>query len=143
MRANSVGRPPVHLTPAFLAIVAAGGVAGTAAREGLVLAIPDVAGFPVAIFAINIVGAFMLGALIEALTRSGPDDGTRRLIRLLLGTGFCGGFTTYSSLATASAVFLTQGSTGAAVGYGVGTVLIGGLATWGGIALGAMRRPPS
>lgn len=143
MPANTIGPAPVHLRPAFLAVVAAGGVVGTAAREGLVLAIPDVGGFPVAILGINILGAFLLGVVIEALTRSGPDEGTRRLVRLAVGTGFCGGFTTYSALATATAVLLAHGSTGTAVAYGLGTVLIGGLATWGGIALGATRRRPA
>ncbi len=38
----------------------------------------------------------MLGALLESLARRGPDEGRRRAIRLLVGTGGLGGFTTYS-----------------------------------------------
>lgn len=139
MAANGTAGAPVHLRPAFVAVVAVGGAVGTAAREGLALAIPDAGGFPVAIFGINVVGAFVLGLLLEALTRSGPDVGGRRLVRLLAGTGFCGGFTTYSSLATATAVLLADGSSGTAVLYAAATVLVGGLATWAGIALGALR----
>jgi fluoride exporter len=45
------------------------------------------------------VGAFMLGTLLESLARRGEDAGLRRLLRLGIGTGFIGAFTTYSTLA--------------------------------------------
>lgn len=145
---SELGRPPraVHLRPRYLAVVFVGGAAGTAAREAVSLTVPALPGLPeipVTILAINVVGAFLLGLLLEALVRRGPDQGVRRLVRLLLGTGFCGGFTTYSSLATATAVLLAQGAAGAGVLYALGTVLAGAVASWAGIAVGALGRRPT
>ena len=123
----------------MIAVVGVGGTLGTAAREALSLALPAVGGLPVAILVINVVGAFALGVLLEALVRSGPDSGGRRLLRLGAGTGFCGGFTTYSTLAAGTAGLLGAGTTGLAVGYAVGSVLLGTAAAWVGIAVGARR----
>ena len=137
----------LHLRLGFLALVAAGGVVGTAARIGVTLLVDqsvDATGgsFPIAIFAINIVGAFVLGMLLQALTARGPDTGRRRTLRLLLGTGVLGGFTTYSALSSDSAVLLTSGGVALALGYGLATVVLGALASWAGIALGAALGSP-
>jgi CrcB protein len=128
---------PIHLDWRNLAIVFVGGALGTAAREGLALVIPTVDGIPLAIFVINVVGAFLLGAILEGLSRGGPDEGRRRRIRLLIGTGFLGGFTTYSTLATDTSVLAAHGSSGLAIAYSVGSIVIGALASWGGITAGA------
>lgn len=130
---------PVHLAWSSILLVLVGGTAGTAAREALSLAIPPVGGMPVAIFLINIVGALFLGALLEALSRRGPDAGRRRSLRLLLGTGFAGGFTTYSALAVDTGVLLTGGDAFVGVLYALATVAVGALATVTGIALAAAR----
>jgi len=129
---------PVHLRWDAVALVALGGAAGTAARVAITLAIPPAGAFVVATFAINVVGALLLGILLEVLARRGPDVGRLRSIRLLLGTGFLGGFTTYSALATDTAM-LTGGDTGTALAYSLGTILIGGVATWAGIIIGSRR----
>ena len=128
---------PVHLRPSTLAVVFAGGAVGTAAREALSLAFPPVDGVPYAILVINVVGAFLLGVLLEALVRRGPDHGRRRTLRLLLGTGVLGGFTTYSALAADTAALLGSGAAPAGILYALGTVLIGAVATWAGIAVAA------
>lgn len=52
----------------------------------------------------------------------------------MVGTGFMGGFTTYSALAADTAGLLGGGRVGVGIAYGLGTVLVGGLATWAGIA---------
>ncbi|MGN6445706.1 fluoride efflux transporter FluC [Amnibacterium sp.] len=131
---------PLHLRPSVVLLVVLGGAAGTVARELLSLAIPDVAAFPVAVFVGNLVGAFVLGLLLEALARSGPDEGIRQRLRLLVGTGFCGGFTTYSSLATASAVFILAGEVWKAVLYGVVSVVLGFVCSFAGIAVATIAR---
>ena len=131
--------PRSHLQPTILAVVLVGGALGTAAREGVVVAVPRIGGLPLAILLINVVGAFVLGVLLEALARGGPDQGGRRLIRLAVGTGFCGGFTTYSTLAVGTAELLRSGTTGLAVAYAVGSVLLGALAAWVGVLVGSRR----
>lgn len=130
---NAPDTKPVHLSLPFLGLALVGGVFGTAAREGLTLAFPPVDGIPYAIFGINALGAFLLGLLLDALARLGPDEARRRRVRIMVGTGFMGGFTTFSALATDMAGLLGEGRISAGVAYGLGTVLIGGLATWAGI----------
>jgi CrcB protein len=137
---------PVHLQVRMLALVFAGGTVGTALRELLAISVPPVAGIAVVIVAINVVGAFLLGLLLETLAGLGPDEGRRRSVRLLLGTGVLGGFTTYSALATDTGLLLTGDRLGAALLYALGTVLVGAVASWVGIAAGRAlhrRRTPT
>lgn len=130
---------PLHLRPAAIGLVFLGGSLGAGIREGLTLLFPA-EGFPWTIFVINLSGAFLLGFLLEALSRRGADRGVRRVSRLLLGTGVLGGFTTYSTLATDTALLL-----GDQIGLGllnaVGTVLAGAAMSWLGIALAGLLPP--
>lgn len=128
---------PAHLRWRLIGLVALGGAAGTGVREGLALLIPAAGAFPTAIFLVNLSGAFLLGLLLEWLLRSGPDEGRRRELRLLAGTGLLGGYTTYSSLSVATAQLLTGGHLLVGVGYAFGTVVLGALAAYAGIALAA------
>lgn len=130
---------PLHLRLPSLGLAVIGGSLGTAAREAVGLVVADRAGIPVAILGINLLGAFCLGLLLSGLSRLGPDAGLRRTVRILVGTGFMGGFTTYSALATDTASLLGDGRIGAGLAYGLGTVVIGGLATWAGIAVASTR----
>lgn len=131
---------PVHLRWRFIGLVAVGGAVGTAARELLSMTIPSIGEFPIATAGINVVGALLLGMLLEALTTGGSDQGVRRNLRLLVGTGFFGGFTTYSTLATDTGVLVGHGSIGPALAYAFGTLLLGAVATWLGIALASWVR---
>lgn len=130
---------PLHLRLPSLGLAVIGGSLGTAAREAVGLVVADRAGIPVAILGINLLGAFCLGLLLSGLSRLGPDAGLRRTVRILVGTGFMGGFTTYSALATDTASLLGDDRIGAGLAYGLGTVVIGGLATWAGIAVASTR----
>ncbi|MCV7015214.1 CrcB family protein [Mycolicibacterium madagascariense] len=129
---------PLHLRPSALALVFAGGVVGTGLRYVVEDLLPhDAAGWPWATFLINLVGAFVLGGLLESLARLGDDSGWRQRARLCVGTGGCGAFTTYSTLALEAALLGRSGHVGMAIGYGVGSV-VGGLVTaWLGIVLAA------
>jgi len=86
-------------------------------------------------FTVNMVGAFLLGGIAEALSQR-PDDERHRHVRLLLGTGFCGGLTTYSAFA------LDIHGASPAVGalYAGATVLLGLVAALAGAALIRPRR---
>ena len=109
-------------------LVMVGGVLGAAGREAIEQALPATThGFPTATFVINLAGAFVLGLLLEELLRSGNDAGWRRRIRLVGGTGFCGAFTTYSTLAVETVQLGRHGAWLTASAYVVASV-VGGLA---------------
>lgn len=119
-----------------VAAVWAGGSVGCALRAAADLRWPvGVGGFPTTILMINVLGAFALGLLLELLALRGKDGGVRRRMRLLLGSGLLGGFTTYSTFAVATVELLRGGMVGTAAAYAAGTVLIGCVMAWLGIAL--------
>ncbi len=130
-------RRPVHLHPGFVLIVIAGGTAGALARYGLSTVLPSPGGWPLPTVVINLAGAFLLGVLLEALSRRGSDAGRLRVIRLLAGTGFMGAFTTYSTLAVETTSLFAGGRSAAALGYLAATVLGGAVATVAGIRAAA------
>jgi fluoride exporter len=125
---------PAHLSLASIGLVVVGGMVGTGLRYLITVVTPRWSGVPVATFGINVVGAFLLGVLLELLAERSIDAGWSRRIRLAVGTGGLGGFTTYSALATDTAL-LAAAHAGQAVGYALGTVLLGALATAAGIWL--------
>lgn len=100
-RSNGPARP-VHMRMAYIGLVLAGGTLGTLARYLLESTLPAPGGWPLPTFLVNICGAFLLGVVLEAVLRRGPDAGRLRLIRLGAGTGFMGAFTTYSTFALES-----------------------------------------
>ncbi|WP_344818368.1 CrcB family protein [Microbacterium soli] len=107
--------PPVRTVLRRTALVAVGGTAGTAMRLLLGTLIPDAAP---GVLTANILGALALGVLTARLPASG--------LRVMLGTGVLGGFTTYSSFAV-DAVGLWGATPLLAAGYVVLT-LTGGVA---------------
>jgi fluoride exporter len=122
-------------------VVWVGGTLGTAVRVA-VSPSHDPSTFPTATFVVNLVGAGLLGLLVERLARRRPGPGERRL-GLLLGTGFLGGFTTYSALAVDTVQLLRTGAVGLAVAYGLGTLVLGAVVTGLGIVAGRIRRAGS
>ncbi len=133
-------RPP-HLRWRFLALVALGGAIGTAIRALLAEVFPGHDGISWVILAINVVGAFCLGLLLEALALRGPDVGGRRTLRLFVGTGVLGGFTTYSTLADDTAQLLDVGRWGAGSGYALLSIVLGLGAVALGVLLAGRLRP--
>jgi CrcB protein len=124
--------PAPHRDPRLVALVAAGGTGGVLARDLVTRAVGDT-DWPVATFAINVAGAFLIGLLLAALRRRGADEGRRRLARLLLATGVLGGFTTYSALALGTVELVRDDRVLAGAAYGLGTVVVG----LGAVVLGA------
>jgi CrcB protein len=121
-----------NVTGTAVLLVALGGAVGSVLRylAGAVWPADAAAGaVPWATLGVNVLGAFTLGALLGAV----PAGGTARL---LVGTGLCGGFTTFSTFA-AEGVALAQGGAGARAGsYVMGSVALGLLAAAAGAALG-------
>lgn len=139
---RTVAGRPAHLRPGLIGLVLLGGTLGTAAREGLTLTVPSIGSFPLAIFVINVAGSFALGLLLETLVAAGSGPDRARSIRLFAGTGFLGGFTTYSALASGTESLLRAGDGGTAIVYAVGTLLLGLAAAGAGVAVaGSFRRP--
>lgn len=129
---------PLHARPDALAAVALGGVSGSTLRYLVSLALPHAPQqWPAATLIVNLVGAFCLGLLLSWLVELGPDAGRRRLLRLCLGTGLLGSFTTYSTLALDVVHLLESGEAGLAGGYAAASVLLGLLAAALGALLGA------
>jgi len=117
--------PPVLL-------VAVGGVAGSLARAALGAVLPDEPG-SWAVLLVNLVGATALCALLARV----PS----REVRLLVGTGLLGGFTTFSGLTVEAVLLVEAGRPVVAAVYvlaGLGTLLAGGLL---GSRLGRAVRP--
>jgi CrcB protein len=138
-----MNRPrPAHVSWANIGLVAVGGGVGTGLRYLITMLTPRLAGVPIATFGINVIGAFLLGVLLELLADYSHDIGWSRRVRLGVGTGGLGGFTTYSALATETVV-LAVNHPGRAIAYAVGTVIIGGVASIAGIWLSRRHlRPP-
>jgi fluoride exporter len=112
-----------HLDARELAAIFAGGLAGTLARAGLAQALPHAAGaWPWATFAVNLAGAFALGL---AVGRPHGVTGLPRWRRSLLGTGFCGGLTTFSTLQLELLRMLDGGHDALAAGYAAATLAAG------------------
>lgn len=79
-----------------LAAIFVGGALGSLARSGLVKAFPTAPDhWPWVTFSVNIAGAAILGLVVTRLQERLPLSAYRRP---LLGTGFCGALTTFSTL---------------------------------------------
>ena len=77
--------------------------------------------FPLGTLAVNLLGSALLAALAYV---SLETDAVSPELRLALGAGFLGGFTTYSAFSVETLAFLQEGAWGIAAGY-VGVTLIG------------------
>lgn len=119
-----------------LAAVFAGGAIGTVARAALAeLAAPDPARWPWPTFAVNIVGAFLLGYFTTRLLERLPLSSYRRP---LLGTGLCGGLTTFSTMQVEILKMVEHGHYGLAIGYTTASLIAGLIAVY--IATALVRR---
>jgi CrcB protein len=117
-----------------LAAIYLGGVAGALIRVGLAQAFPPGPGsWPWPTFAVNLVGAFLLGYFFE-LFRDRPAESPRHPF---LGTGLCGTLTTFSTLQLELYELVDEGALGLAAGYCAATLAVGYLFLRLGIALEA------
>ncbi len=121
-----------------LAAVFVGGAIGTLARAGLeTLAASDPGRWPWPTFVVNIVGAFLLGYFATRLLERLPVSSYRRP---LLGTGLCGGLTTFSTMQVETIKMLEHHRYGLAVGYTVASIAAGLVAVY--VATAVVRRVP-
>ena len=88
--------------------------------------------FPLGTLLVNISGCFLIGVFYSLVTRYA---GFTPEWRLLLITGICGGYTTFSTFSYDGLILLRQGANLSFMIYIIGTVVIGLLATFAGAAL--------
>jgi CrcB protein len=109
-----------------LAAVFAGGALGTLARAALsTLTVPNPASWPWPTFTVNIVGAFLVGYFTTRLLERLPPSSYRRP---LLGTGLCGGLTTFSTMQVETLRMIEGGHVLLAATYTIVSIVLGFLA---------------
>jgi CrcB protein len=111
------------------ALVFAGGGAGALLRYQTGRAMTHLLGpatmtaFPWATLAVNVIGSLAMGLVAGALAK-GADGGSETL-RLLVGVGLLGGFTTFSAFSLELMLLIERGAAGTAVAYAAISVLAG------------------
>jgi fluoride exporter len=109
-----------------LAAIFAGGAVGALARAGISQLFPTgPAAWPWAVFLINITGAFVLGYVVTQLQERLPLSTYRRPF---IGTGFCGAFTTFSTMQLELLNMVRHHDYGLAAGYAGASIVLGYLA---------------
>lgn len=119
----------------YLLLVGAGGFFGSIARYFTVISVDKRLNsvFPFGTLTVNILGSFVLGVLLALLARKAGNYTEQW--RLFLGTGFCGGFTTFSAFAVENFNLLQAKFPGSAFLYIIVSVGGGLLAVWSGFAI--------
>jgi fluoride exporter len=119
-----------------LGAIFAGGAAGALLRVWLGIRFPGSAGgWPWLIFTINISGSVALAYFATRLQERLPQATYRRP---LLGTGFCGAYTTFSTMQVEILEMLDHGRGGLALGYAAASLAAGYAAVW--LTTAAVRR---
>ena len=117
-----------------LLYVALGGALGASGRYALGGALAKLMGpeFPWGTLAVNVLGGFLMGALVGwlAVKASGGEN-----LRLLLGVGVLGGFTTFSSFSLETLRMIENKSYGLAAGYISASVGLSILALFAGLIM--------
>jgi CrcB protein len=106
-----------------IAAIFVGGAAGTLLRAALSEALPlPATAWPWPIFAVNIAAAFVLGYAVTRLQERLPLSAYRRP---LIGTGVCGGLSTFSTVQVELLKMLQAHAWGLAAGYAAASVVAG------------------
>lgn len=111
-----------------LLLIALGGAVGSVLRY-LISSLNT--SFPWGTFTVNILGSLLIGLLVGLVSKGmlSPE------LKLLLVTGFCGGFTTFSTFANESFCMVKAGDILLTALYVGASVFVGVIAVWGGMIL--------
>lgn len=125
--------------PRAALVVGIGGMVGALARVGVAEALPHATGtWAWSTLLTNVTGCAVLAALVVVLAARFPAD---RYLRLALGTGVLGGYTTFSAFSLDAVELLRDGRAGMAVVYAVASLLSVLGATVAGLLLGRAAVP--
>ena len=118
-----------------IAAVAVGAALGTGLRLAIDAIMPHTqGGVPVSTLVVNVLGSFILGALVARLWPVAPS-----WLRAGLGAGVLGSFTTFSAVAVASISLVSTGEWMPAALYLAATLVLALTAAWAGLRLGRPR----
>lgn len=112
-------------------LVMAGGAVGAALRYGAGRVLP-VGVLPWPTLGVNVLGGLAMGLLAGWLLRAGSSG---EPMRLLLGVGVLGGFTTFSAFSLEMVALIERGQAGVAIGYALISVVLGVGAVFAGLGL--------
>jgi CrcB protein len=117
-----------------LLLVGVGGAVGSSLRflTSFILQKWIQASFPWGTFVANLIGCVLIGILMGYFIKIQPANND---MKILLVTGFCGGYTTFSTFSFESYSMMQQGQYSAAIIYILLSVIGGLLAVMGGMAL--------
>lgn len=124
-------------------LLTVGGAAGTHARYWVgtwVRSFPWASGYPfLGTLLINVTGSFVLGLALYLFEEAIPPE--HRWMLLLIGTGFCGAFTTFSTFECETFDLVRNGSWGLALAYVMASVGGGFAAVLAAVGLGNVLFP--
>ncbi|ULQ57371.1 fluoride efflux transporter CrcB [Flavihumibacter rivuli] len=106
-------------------LVGLGGMTGSVLRYAFSLLFKG-STFPIATFTVNLAGSFAIGLVMAYFSR---NSGTDQSLRLLLATGLCGGFTTFSTFSLENLQLLKDGQYSTALLYIAASLVVGIAAT--------------
>jgi CrcB protein len=115
------------IDPKNILLVFAGSAAGGSVRyiTSLLIQSKNTTQFPLGTFLINLIGCFIIGTIYAIASRNASTGSD---IKLLLATGFCGGFTTFSAFAFENLELFKSGQYLTALLYIILSVVLGILA---------------
>ena len=113
-------------------LIAIGGGLGSVFRYLTTLAINRYSQlfFPYATFTANILGCFLIGLILGLLEK---NNVTSSDLKFFLVTGFCGGYTTFSTFSNENVSLMQANQMGTAFLYIALSVIVGLAATWSGL----------
>jgi CrcB protein len=120
------------MTPIAWPAFVAAGAGGAVARYLLDRAVADrtAGAFPWGTFVINVTGSLLLGVM----TGLALHHGLSRTSRIVLGTGFCGAYTTFSTFSFETIRLVEEGALAEAFRNAAGTLVAGAAAAALGLA---------